>query len=326
MDGFTIRGAWTHGLRVLARHWLLNLLFLLGLGIVVPALLQTLLWGRPLGLVNQSVYGVYPGGELLTDNPFRLLVMAVGYACAVGATLATLRLGLAARPSLPGALLWGLVAGLLAAALLAGVHVLAELGGKALAEPDLAPVSAFVFLAPLALIFLPFYFSQMLMMAAAGVLVVAIAMVWGIAMGEPGYAATLVGGSGGTAVMLVVLGGLLLWLAARLSCVTPLLAERGGLNLWAAIRDSWALTLDDQAAIFRYLALVGAVPALLVLGVSILLGLGGNVILRDGHGLLDPETLVRLAVAIPFALLSVMIPAGIYRQLTSEAVSAEVFA
>ena len=60
-----------------------------------------------------------------------------------------------------------------------------------------------------------------------------------------------------------VLGPLGMLLSVPLT--TPgLLADRGSLNLPAAIRESWRRTLDDQAAITRYLFLIGAAVDIVV--------------------------------------------------------------
>jgi hypothetical protein len=105
------------------------------------------------------------------------------------------------------------------------------------------------------------------------------------------------------------------------------MAARGSLDIVAAIRDSWRMTLEDQAAITRYLFLVGAALGLVVIGLAIALGGGMAAIPRGGVGFtFDIATLVpRLALAVPFAVLTVMVPAGIYRVLTEDRVSAEVF-
>jgi hypothetical protein len=179
---------------------------------------------------------------------------------------------------------------------------------------------------PFALLFV----SQTIMVAAMVLLLLAFLMIVGAATGSLEAAATLVGGDGAIAVLLLVLSGIMFWLAARLSCATPWLAAQGSFNLWAAARESWRMTLDEQAAITRYLLLVGVAMALVVIGLSLALGEGIHAIPRGGVGYtFDTATLLpRIGLAIPFALLSVIVPAGIYRQLKGEEVelAAEVFA
>jgi hypothetical protein len=328
MNAFNMAAAWRLGFRVVAEHWLAIGAILIGLGIAAPFALQYALLGEPVGLVNQSVYGVSLTDTTLLKKPLVLLAMALGYALQTWSYFASLRLGLGAGRSPVGALLFGLAAGLLAAPVIAGTHVLAELGGRALFEPEMAILSVLVFLLPLGFVFVLFYLTQVVMVAAGVMLTMALGMIYGAATGEVGLAATMAGGIGGIAVLLLVLGGVLVWLAARLSCVTPLMADRNSLNPIAAIRESWRLTMDDQGVITLYLALVGIVMALLVVGGSIALGGNGSAILRDqaGPGFGPLSAWPRLLLAIPFAVLTVMVPAGIYRQLTRDEISAEVFA
>ena len=156
----------------------------------------------------------------------------------------------------------------------------------------------------------------------------ALAMVFGAATGNLGFAATLVGGSGFVTVILIVLSLVMLWLAARFSCVTSVMAERAGFNLFAAIGESWRLTWEEQWVIFRYLLLIGFALFLLVVAFALAAGFG-MAALADPAAMPGQEAagaVVGIAVSLPLALLSVLVPAGIYRELDQGSMTAEVFA
>lgn len=326
MDSFSIIGAWTLGYRFVAKHWLLHLLILLGLGIGVPLALHFAVFGLPIETVNMGRIGPDPyGGPWLVDRPVVWAVLLAGYVLQVGSYFASWRLGFGAR--LGSALLYGLLAALVAIVLVAAARVIGEYGSRLVVSPDAFAVAVLVFLAPLILVMSLLFVTQALMVAGLVFVLLAFAMGYGAAIGRIGFAATLVGGDGGIAVLLLVLSGITFWLAARLSCVTSIMASRGSINVFAAIRDSWQMTLDDQMAITRYFFLVGAVLGAVVIGLAVVLGEGMRAIPRSGVGYtFDIATLIpRLGLAVPFALLTVMVPAGIYRVLTDDQVSAEVF-
>ncbi|HYD14392.1 MAG TPA: hypothetical protein VEC11_16220 [Allosphingosinicella sp.] len=326
MDKFSIIGAWSLGFRFIARHWLLHLLILLGLGIALPLGLQFALVGGPMETVNLGRIGPDPfGGGWLVENPLLLAILFAGWILQVGSYFASWRLGFGAR--LGNALLYGLLAALVAIALVAVARTLGEYGSRLVVSPDAFFVAVLIFLAPLLFVMALLFVTQAVMVAGVVLLLLAFAMGYGAISGTIGFAATLVGGDGSIAVLLLVLSGILFWLAARLCCTTSIMADRGSLNIFAAIRDSWRMTLEDQAAITRYLFLVGAVLGLVVIGLAVLLGEGMRAIPRGGVGYtFDIATLIpRLGLAVPLALLTVMIPAGIYRLLTDDQISAEVF-
>ncbi len=326
MDSFSIVGAWSLGFRFVARQWPLQLLILVGLGIGLPVALQYALIGGPIETVNLGRVGPDPfGGGWLVERPVVMAVLLAGYVLQVGSYFASWRLGFGGAPG--GALLYGLMAGLAAVALVAAARALGEYGSRLVVSPETWFVAVAVFLLPLLFVLSFLFVTQAVMLAAVVVLLLAFAMIAGAATGSIGMAATLVGGDGSIAVLLLVLSGVLFWLAARLSCVAPLLAGRRSLNLIAAIRNSWRMTLDDQMAITRYLFLVGVALAAVVIGTGLLLGEGMRAIPRSGVGYtFDLATLLpRLALAVPFAFLTVMVPAGICRVLTVDEVSAEVF-
>jgi hypothetical protein len=327
MTGFSIRGAWTLGFGFYTRHWLVMTLILIGLGFALPLALQYALVGGPIETVNLGRVGPDPyGNSWLVDRPVVLAVLFAGWVLQAASFFASWRLGFGASPG--RALLFGLLAGLLAIAIAGVARTIGQYASELLAYPDTVLLSVIAFTLPLLVPFAMFFVTQTVIVAGVVLLVLSFLMILGAATGSLGAAATLVGGDGAIAVLLLVLSGLLFWLAGRLSCATPLMAARGSLNVWAAARESWRMTLDDQAAIARYLFLIGAAMALVVIGVSVALGEGARAIPRGGVGYtFDTATLIpRVALAVPFAWLSVIVPAGIYRVLKGEETPADIFA
>ncbi len=326
MNGFGIRSAWALGFGFFTRRWPGMILILAGLGIAAPLALQYALLGGPIETVNLGRAGPDPyGNSWLIDRPVVIAVLLAGFVLQAGSYFAAWRLGFGRR--LAPALLYGLLAGLLAIAIAGVARTIGEYASLLLATPDTWLLAVLAFVLPLLVPFALLFVTQTVMVGAVVMLLLAFAIVVGAATGSIGAAATLVGGDGAIAVLLLVVSGILFWLAARLSCATPLMAARGSFNLRAAARDSWRMTLDDQAAITRYLFLIGMAMALVVIGVAVATGVGTGGIPRGGVGYtFDLATLIpRVALALPFAVLTVTVPAGIYRQLQGEETPAEIF-
>lgn len=324
MNSFRMGGAWSLGIRFIAERPGAHASILVGIGILAPFLIQYAILGGALGPVNPAMMaeGGIGAGSAVAATALSYLLQTASY-------FASWRLGFGAgRTSLAGALLYGLAAGLLAIAAIVAV------GGSALwlagqvVSPGAVILGALIVLVPVIVMIAMFYATLAALAAAAISLMLVVAMVAGTAMGQVGLAATLVGGRGDIVVLLLVMCALLMWLAARLSCTTALLADRRSLNLLAATRDSWRLTWEEQFPILRYLALIGFVLAVLLIGGAVAAGAGMASLLGQDSGptMQAGAILVRLLVAVPLAFLTVMVPAGIYRELTRSEVSAEVFA
>ena len=326
MNAFSITGAWALGFGFFTRHWLAMALILLGIGIGVPLALQYGLIGGPIETVNLGRVGPDPyGNSWLVDRPLVIAVLLAGYVLQAGSYFAALRLGFGA--SLSRALLYGLLAGVLAIAIAGAARTIGQYASELITTPDTVLLGVLAFLLPLLLPFALFFVTQTVMVSAVVLLVLAFLMIVGAATGSLETAATMAGGDGAIAVVLLVLSGFMFWLCGRLSCATPLLAERGDFNVWTAARDSWRMTLDEQTAITRYLLLVGVGMAALVIGLAFAVGEGLRGIPRGGVGYTyDLATMIpRVALVIPFAILTVTIPAGIYRQLKGEYTPADIF-
>lgn len=327
MDSFKWGKAWSYAYGFVAGRALMHAIVLVGIGILIPFAAQFALAGGPLARPNPMMISEGGLGTAAAMGGRLLAVLLLTYAVQSGSYFASWRLGLGPS-SFGGALGYGLPAGLMAALVLAALAVLVA-GTAALAGTEGA-----AFLLVLALVIpllaaMAAYFTTVVAAVAVGLaLMLALTMVLGAATGQVGMAATMVGGSGVVAVVILVLCGISLWFAARLSCVTALLAERRSFNLLAAIKASWELTWEEQWSIMRYLALIGLGIALLVIAMGAAIGASAGMYLTPANeaAATTGAAFVGLAFSVPMAFLSVMIPAGIYRALNPPLVDAEVFA
>lgn len=320
-----MRRAWSLGLGFVAGRAVGHAMILIGLGVLAPFALQYAIAGSADATISAAV----PiGQEALASSLPLVAALAIGYVLQLGSYFASWRLGLGAGRPLGGAILYGLAAGLLAVAVVAAVATPALWAAVRLWTPENVLLGALVALVPLSAVAALFYTTMAALAAALVALLLIAAMAFGTATGQVGIAATLVGGRGDLVVVLVVMCGVLLWLAARLSCTAALMAGRGSFNLIAAARESWRLTWEEQWAILRYLALVGLALALAVLGVAFAVGAGATALIEEtsAPALQTWAVVVRLAVAVPLAFLSVLVPAGIHRELTRAEVPADIFA
>ena len=256
MEFFSIRNAWRYGVDFLSGRMLHHFVILLGLGIV-PAYCLPLALGTPAGeqpapvLAAQNVLGMLPPGGAAAA-----LVLAFGYVLQTASYFASWRRGLSRNGSLGGAIGFGLLAGLLAAMIYVALIVAATVAADQIGAFGAWLLGILVLLFPLAAAFAVFYtlFAALVAVGLATALI--LAMIFGALMGDIGFAATLVGGSGMITVVLLVMSAILLWLAARFSCTTSVMADRRSFNLIGAMRESWRLTLDEQWVIARYLGLI----------------------------------------------------------------------
>lgn len=311
--------AWSWGVRFFAGRWLHHAILLIGIGILVPVALRLLVAGD----VAMTGPAGAPGRSA---GPAAGIALAAGYVLQLGSFFASWRLGFGRGETLGRALLFGMLAGLLVSVGFGLVLVLFAATFGLVGAPLAALLTLLWFMAFFAMIL-----TALAALLGVGIcLVLALAMAFGTATGNMGFAATLVGGSGFVVVLLIVLAGVMLWLAARFSCTVTLMAERRSFNLFAAMRESWSLTWDDEWRILRYLAILGLIVALLTVAVAAVAGaafsaaFGGNPAPAAGIG----GAVLQIGLSVPVAILTVLVPAGIHRELAGApaAASAEVFA
>jgi hypothetical protein len=327
MDGFSMGGAWTQGYRFVAQGTAVHFLILVLIGIAAPLGLQYAIVGGPLD-AGPSPMNSGAAMMQMVGAPMVLLILALSHLLQAGSFFASLRFGFDAERAPAGAVTYGLAAGVVAMLVIAAGYVVAFFGGQAVAGPGTLVLAMIVLALPLVVVYALFFISAAIMAAATILVLLIYLFIEGVSMGVPELPLIAFGGSGLIVVIMLVLSYLLFWLAARFSCVMPLMAERGDLNVFAAIRDSWRLTWEEQWAITRYLALVGFGIALVVVGISIALSTGTGQLMRGGTFGMEGgvgEFVLRLLFGIPLAFLSVMLPAGIYRRLVGEGTPVEIF-
>jgi hypothetical protein len=326
-----MRGAWSFGYLFLAQRLRGHILILIGIGVILPSLLQyglapSLTASSP-GATGQgaaammgqgSVAGALPGAALLS-----------GYFLQLASWFMSWRLGFSAGRPLGGAMVFGLLAALLA------VGVFALVGGPALWVARAAMSSGIPFiglliaLIPLVMVFALFYTLPAALLATIASILLVFMMIFGTVTGNVGMAATLIGGgSGAVVVLFLVMSAVLMWLATRLSCTTSVMADWKSYNLLAATRESWRLTLEDQWIILRYLALIAFGLAILIIAASLVAGIGAAAYFpgSSAPGGQYAALALGLALGTPIVFLAVLLPAGIYRELTRSSLAAEVFA
>ena len=320
MNEFSFGRAWTMGLGFFSGAALNHAMLLLGLGVLLPVALQLLLFGGPAGMTNP----VSLDGDG-SSSPAVTLGRLAGFALQSVSFFASWRLGFGRGETLRGALVYGLLAGLMVSLGL-GVALAAAAAVFGLISASLAAFAVLVvFVGLFAIAWTAF--AALLAMAACAGFVLALAI--GLMTGNLNLAATMFGGNGFTGSILVAAALVLLWLAGRLSCTTVLMAEWKSFNLLAAMRESWRLTWDDEWRIMRYLALAGLAMAIAMAAAIALAGAGLAATLRGASPPLGGigAAILFTAVSMPLAYLSVLVPAGIYRELSpADVAAAEVFA
>lgn len=325
MEDFRFGRAWSLGYRFLADKPLQQAILIIGVGIILPFLLQLALLGTLLINSGAAARAMPAAGAFGA-----FAVTAVTYVLQAAGACASWRFGLGREKSLGGALIFGLPAGLMLTVIsVMAFAVSAATFTQIAGNPGLGLIIGVVAAVP-AMIALASFATVIAAMIALGTsLVLILIMALGAATGNIGMAATLVGGSGAVVVGLIALSAVLLWLTARLSCTTSIMAARKSFNLFAAARDSWVLTWGDQWAILRYLALIGLCLVMVLFAGAIAVGAAAAAMLNFGSVLASASglgVLAGLAIVIPLGFLGVMIPAGIYRTLETSSDDAAIFA
>ena len=325
MDTFSLGGAWSAGYRFFAPRLSLHLTILIVFGIAIPVAVQIFLVGQ-----GPALDEPLPGRGTMAPAPGPLMgiIQLAAYILQLASYFTSWRLGFAPGQRLGGAILFGVLAGLLAMGVFALVGTPAVLIIGASVSSGIPFLGLLIGLTMLVFVMAIFYTLPAAVLATIAAIILSLSMLLSAVTGNVGLAATVIGGgSGAVVVMFLVLSVILLWLTTRLSCTTSVMADWKSYNLVAAIRESWRLTLEDQWAIMRYLLLIAFVLAALIVGIFLIAGMGAAAFLRSGatppmQGMMAIWALI----AIPFILLTVLVPAGIYRDLTRSTRAAEIFA
>ena len=321
MNEFSAIRAWSLGVRFLAARPGQHAILLIGLGLIIPFAIQLTaqyaLTGAILGRASPP-----PDAGLAYS-----LIPLIAIAFQAGACFASWRLGIGEGETLGSALRYGLIAGVIAVVVAILLGALAGLAASQAGSPAIGLFVLLFTLAPIVLMLALFGTMAAALIGAGVAAMMAIAMITSVATGNMGMAATMVGGSGFVVVLLLVLSVLMIWLAARFSCATAIMADAKSYNPISAARASWELTWDEQWRIMLYLAVLGIILLVLLVAGLAAIGAGAATLQASTSVMAQGVGLVfLLGFALLMIFLAVMVPAGIYRQMIGERAPVEVFA
>jgi hypothetical protein len=331
MRQFNLGSAWSKGTEFISRHAANHAIILIGMGILVPAILQFAIAGAVTGMnpmmMGENALGA--GGSITALAGTVMIVMIVSYVLQWGSYFSSWRIGLGRDETLGGAIVYGIIcAVLLLVAFLLIIVAVAVIISQAMQGGGAMVLLALLLAIPLLILMAAVYPVMMAAMAVGMFLMLLIVLAFGASMGTANPALAMAGqGALGVLIALAVVV-LLFWLTARLSCTTSIMADRKSFNLFAALAESWRLTGPNQLRIMAYLGLLGIILCVvlvvfvMIVGASLMGGMSSGQVPAVGIG----SQIMVLVVAIPFAYLTVLVPAGIYCELFEEAAVAEVFA
>lgn len=284
MNKISISQAWSYATSFFSGQIGNHAIALIGIGIVVPLLLQFALGG---GAAMADPMSFAAGGGFAAMGGLMILLSLINYILQTGSYFASWRIGLTGGTEpLGSALAYGMIAALPTLLLGIAVVLVIVLIGFVVFGGALAP------------------------------------MMMG---GQPSDAAAA--GSGILLLLMMPLFFLfLVWLAARLCCTGPAMADQRTFNILTGLSESWRMTSASQWKIFAYFILIG----LAFFVVFLILGMIVGVSMFAGGGMPSGGSMIGLIIgalllSIPMAFLQVGIPAGIYRALGGRSQS-DVFA
>ncbi|HEX8061698.1 MAG TPA: hypothetical protein VF535_00620 [Allosphingosinicella sp.] len=331
MRQFNLGSAWSKGTEFISRHAANQAIILIGMGILAPAILQFAVGGGVTGMnpmmMGQNALGA--GASVAALAGTMILVMIVSYVLQMGSYFSSWRIGLANGETLGGAIIYGIICAVLALLLFfLLVMAVVILAGLATQSGTAVAILAMLVAIPALIVTAALYSVIMATVAVALILMLLIALAFGASMGASNPALAMAG-QGTIAVLIgLAIAVLLFWLTARFSCTTSVMADRKSFNLFAGLAESWRLTGPNQLRIMAYLALLGILLCVvilvlvMILGASMMGSMSSGQVPNVGIG----SQIAMLVVGIPFAYLTALVPAGIYRELFEETEVAEVFA
>lgn len=315
MNRFSIGQAWSSATSFFSGHAANHAIALIGIGIVIPLVLQWVIVGNP--MANALNPAMMADPSMMAGMGMGILIVSLlSYVLQFGSYFASWRLGLGSNADdLVGGLRFGMIAALVLVGILIGTLIVAGLLAYAI-----SPWLAFPFILLLLLCFVIMYPALFGFLA---ILFLLLAVFGSFALSS--MAPMMVGGGvgGGFGILIMVLVAvLLLWLAARLCCTAPSMADREDYLPFEAMKRSWAMTSEGQWRIAGYFLLIGTVILVIAVILGLIVGsafqsmvMGGGV---PGFGTV---ILMTVLISIPMAYFTVAIPAGIYRALGQDDVS-----
>jgi len=314
MNRFSIGQAWSSATGFFSGHAANHAIALIGIGIVIPLVLQWVIVGNP--MTNALNPAMMADPSMMAGMGMGILVVSLlSYVLQFGSYFASWRLGLGSNgDDLVGGLRFGVIAALVLVGLLIGTLIVAGLLAYA--------ISPWVALPFILLLLLCFVIMYPALFGFLTIIFLLLAVFGSYALGSMGPMMGS-GGAGGLGILfLVAIALLMLWLAARLCCTAPSMADRAEYLPFEAMKRSWAMTSEGQWRIAGYFLLIGAVILVVAIILALIVGsafqsmvMGGGV---PGFGTV---ILMTVLISIPMAYFTVAIPAGIYRALGQDDVS-----
>lgn len=331
MNQFNLGSAWSKGMSFISEKAASQAIILIGMGIVLPAILQFAIGGAVLGMnpmmMGQNAMGA--GGSVAAMAGTMVVIMVLSYVLQMGSYFSSWRIGLGREESLAGAVVYGIICAVLAIIVfLLSVMLIAVIVAQAMQAGGAMAFLALLLAIPVLILMAALYSLMMAAMTVGMFLMLLIVMAFGASMGAANPALAMAGqGALGVLIIMIVVA-LMFWVTARFSCTTSVMADRKSFNLFAGLAESWRLTGPSQFRIMAYLALLGIllcvvlVVVVMVLGATMMGSMSSGEVPNMGMG----AVIMMLIVSIPFAYLTTLVPAGIYRELFEERSVAEVFA
>ncbi len=321
MNQFSLGNAWSKGVSFFSSQALNHAIVLIGLGVLVPTVVQYVIAGGITGMMNPAMMGGGIGAFSALGGA-AVIAMIASYVLQLGSYFGSWRLGFGEGEPLGGAIVYGLIAGVLV--IVAFIVCFFVAGLVLQAAPTVGAIVMALLLLPLVA---ALYTVWAALIAIVMILVMLVVLAFGASMADLNMTAFTGAGALGILIILFILA-LLLWLTARFSCATSIMADRRTFNLMTGLAESWRLTAANQWRIVGYLSLLSVVLMVLFVVVAMILGAGIAQSLQGGG---MPEVglgmiVGTLIVSIPLAYLTVLVPAGIYRELGGGETSAKVFA
>ena len=323
MNQFSLGNAWSKGVSFFSSQALNHAIVLIGLGVLVPTIVQYAIAGGVTGMMNPAMMSAGGLGAFSMLGGAAVIAMIISYVLQLGSYFGSWRLGFGEGEPLGGAIVYGLIAGVLVIVAFVAVFII---GGLVLqASPVLGAIVMALLLLPL---FAALYTVWAALVAVVMFLLMVLVLAFGASMGNVNPAAQFTGGGALAVLFILAILAVLLWLTARFSCATPIMADRRTFNLMTGLSESWRLTSTNQWRIVGYLSLLAVVLMVLFFVVAMIIGAGMAQSFQGGG---VPEISLGMiiggiVVGVPLAYLTVLVPAGIYRELGGGETSAKVFA
>lgn len=275
MNRISISEAWSYATGFFSGQAVQHAIVLIGVGIAAPLILQLLLGGGAT-MFDPAAMAENSAGLIAAMGATGVLLGIVNYVLQTGSYFASWRIGLTNGGEPVGAALgYGMIASL-PVLLLAVVAVL------------LLGIIGFLF------------FGSALTTLASG--------------GEPSSSALM--GIGLAFFLIAPLFLLfLVWLAARLCCTGPYMADQRSYNVLAALGASWRMTAVSQWKIFAYFILLGVALIVIFMILGMIVGVSLLAGGAPGTGSMLGLIIGAILLSVPMAYLQVGVPAGLYRAL-----------